>query len=43
VKNLKSITSVIKEFDFFVAEKWEIASDSQGSKKYCEYRFNNKY
>jgi hypothetical protein len=32
VKNLKSITSVIKDFDFFVAEKWEIASDSQGSK-----------
>ncbi len=29
--NLKSITSVIKDFDFFVAEKWEIASDHQGS------------
>ncbi len=31
VKNLKSITSVIKDFDFFAAEKWKIASDSQGS------------
>ncbi len=27
VKNLKSITSVIKDFDFFAAEKWKIASD----------------
>ncbi|MGI9034519.1 MAG: type II restriction endonuclease [Pyrinomonadaceae bacterium] len=26
-----SITSVIKDFQFFVAEKWEIASDSSGS------------
>jgi hypothetical protein len=31
VSNLKSITSVIKDFDFFVAEKWKIASDKQGS------------
>ena len=31
VKDLKSITSVIKDFDFFVAEKWKIASDKQGS------------
>ena len=31
VKNLKSITSVIKDFDFFVSEKWKIASDKQGS------------
>ncbi|MDR2841236.1 MAG: EcoRV family type II restriction endonuclease [Paludibacter sp.] len=31
VKNLKSISSVIKDFDFFVAEKWKIASDKQGS------------
>lgn len=31
IKHLKSITSVIKDFDFFVAEKWEIASDNQGS------------
>jgi hypothetical protein len=31
VENLKSITSVIKDFDFFVAEKWEISSDHQGS------------
>ncbi|MFZ1790929.1 MAG: type II restriction endonuclease [Saprospiraceae bacterium] len=31
VDNLKSITSVIKDFDFFVAEKWKIASDKQGS------------
>ena len=31
VKNLKSITSVIKNFEFFVAPKWKIASDGQGS------------
>ena len=31
VQNLKSITSVIKDFDFFAVEKWKIASDSQGS------------
>lgn len=31
VKNLKSITSVIKDFDFFAAEKWKIAGDKQGS------------
>lgn len=31
VKNLKSITSVIKDFEFFAAEKWKIASDKQGS------------
>lgn len=31
VKELKSITSVIKDFDFFAAEKWKIASDRQGS------------
>lgn len=31
VKKLKSITSVIKDFDFFVSEKWKIASDKQGS------------
>ncbi|MDX2245676.1 MAG: type II restriction endonuclease [Bacteroidia bacterium] len=31
VKNLKSIASVIKNFDFFAAEKWKIASDKQGS------------
>lgn len=31
VKNLKSITSVIKDFDFLAAEKWKIASDKQGS------------
>jgi hypothetical protein len=31
VKNLKSITSVIKDFDFFASEKWKIASDKQGS------------
>lgn len=31
VKKLKSITSVIKNFDFFAAEKWKIASDKQGS------------
>lgn len=31
IKNLKSITSVIRDFDFFAAEKWKIASDKQGS------------
>lgn len=31
VDNLISITSVIKDFQFFVREKWEIASDSSGS------------
>jgi len=31
VKNLKSISSVIRDFDFFAAEKWKIASDGQGS------------
>lgn len=30
-ESLKEITSVIKSFDFFFAEKWKIASDSQGS------------
>lgn len=31
VSNLHSITSVIKDFDFFSAEKWKIAGDQQGS------------
>jgi hypothetical protein len=31
IDNLKSIVSVVRDFDFFVAEKWKIASDSQGS------------
>lgn len=31
VKNLKSITSVIRNFDFFAVEKWKIASDRRGS------------
>ncbi len=31
IENLKSITSVIKDFDFFVAPKWKIASDGRGS------------
>ena len=31
IDNLKSIVSVIKDFEFFVAPKWKIASDSQGS------------
>lgn len=30
-EELRSITSVIKDFDFFVAEKWKIASDKSGS------------
>lgn len=28
---LKSIPSVVKNFDFFIAEKWKIASDKSGS------------
>ena len=31
IDKLKSIVSVIKDFEFFVAPKWKIASDSQGS------------
>lgn len=31
VNELKSITSVIKDFQFFACEKWELASDRQGS------------
>jgi hypothetical protein len=31
IETLKSITSVINDFDFFAAEKWKIASDKQGS------------
>lgn len=31
LEELKSITSVISDFQFFVQEKWEIASDYQGS------------
>ena len=31
ISQLKSIASVIKDIHFFVCEKWEIASDSQGS------------
>jgi hypothetical protein len=31
VDNLKSITSVIKNFDFFAVAKWKIASDGKGS------------
>lgn len=31
IENLKSITSVIKDFDFFAMPKWRIASDARGS------------
>jgi len=31
IDKLKSIVSVIKDIQFFACEKWEIASDSQGS------------
>ena len=31
VENLCSIASVIKDFQFFVCEKWQLASDRQGS------------
>jgi hypothetical protein len=31
IKQLQSITSVVRNFDFFIAEKWKIASDKSGS------------
>jgi hypothetical protein len=31
IDELKSITSVVRNFEFFVAEKWRIASDKRGS------------
>jgi hypothetical protein len=31
LSGLRSITSVIKDFEFFVVEKWRIASDKSGS------------
>lgn len=31
ITELKSIVSVIRDFEFFVCEKWEIASDKSGS------------
>ena len=31
IDKLRSITSVVKDFQFFVAEKWKIASDKSGS------------
>ncbi|NLF09746.1 MAG: restriction endonuclease [Pirellulaceae bacterium] len=31
VDSLKSIASVVKDFQFFVCEKWQLASDKQGS------------
>lgn len=31
VESLRSITSVLKDFQFFVCEKWRLASDRQGS------------
>jgi len=31
IDQLKSITSVVKNFDYFIAEKWKIASDKGGS------------
>ncbi|MDR2064113.1 MAG: EcoRV family type II restriction endonuclease [Prevotellaceae bacterium] len=31
ISKLKSIVSVVKDFEFFAAEKWKIASDKQGS------------
>ena len=31
IQQLKSIPSVVKNFDFFIAEKWKIASDKSGS------------
>jgi hypothetical protein len=31
VDNLRSIASVVRDFQFFVCEKWRLASDRQGS------------
>jgi len=31
MENLRSIASVIRDFQFFVCEKWQLASDRQGS------------
>lgn len=31
IENLQSITSVVRDFQFFICEKWEIASDRSGS------------
>lgn len=31
VESLRSIASVIKDFQFFICEKWQLASDRQGS------------
>lgn len=31
VESLRSITSVVRDFEFFVCEKWQLASDKQGS------------
>jgi hypothetical protein len=31
IEQLKSIPSVVRNFDFFIAEKWRIASDKSGS------------
>jgi len=31
IEKLKSIPSVVKNFDFFITEKWKIASDKSGS------------
>ncbi|MBP7564137.1 MAG: restriction endonuclease, partial [Candidatus Cloacimonetes bacterium] len=31
ISALKSISSVVKDFQFFVVEKWKIASDKSGS------------
>jgi len=31
VSSLRSIASVVKDFQFFVCEKWQLASDKQGS------------
>jgi len=31
VESLRSITSVVRDFEFFVCEKWQLASDRQGS------------
>ena len=31
VDNLRSIASVVRDFQFFVCEKWRLASDKQGS------------
>ena len=40
VDELRSITSVIRNFHFFVAEKWKIASDIRRRYPVCKISWN---